>query len=243
MPTFGHVGRRASQDVSTGACRIEWLRLLQHGRAIDTHSTVVKAMAQPLITPVLDSQPDAPAVEIAPKPQSGDSLHERHPHAETPKFARMVDDASLLLTHAAETGTEVDATTRATILNAKATANLDWNYADAGNLLAAIGVLTAKLKVTASSLRASKCDRINPDIKSLRRWTLILAAPIILFSVLSFVSSSISTTIRTDITNANELLVKLRAELGTKAAPTSGTPDKPALPQGLNEGDVLTQLQ
>lgn len=201
-------------------------------------------MAQPQITPALDSWSDPRAVEIPPKSQPGDSFrHERRPQVEIPKFARMVDDAILLLTHAAETGTDVDASTRATILNAKAAANLDWNYADAGNLLAAIGALTAKLRVTANSLRASKNDRVNPDIKSLRRWTLILAVPIVLFSVLSFVSSSISTTIRSDITNANELLVKLRAELGTPAVPTAGTPDKPTLPQGLNEGDVLTQLQ
>lgn len=200
-------------------------------------------MAQVQITPVLDSGSDPSAVEIAPKPQPRNSFqHERRPHAEIPKFARMVDDAILLLTHAAQTGTDVDATTRAAILNAKAAANVDWNYAEAGDLLAAIAVLTAKLRVTAHGLRASSSDRINPDIQSLRRWTLILAVPIIVFSVLSFVSSSISTTIRTDITNANELLVKLRAELGTQTAPTAGTPDKP-FPQGLNEGDVLTQLQ
>ena len=74
-------------------------------------------------------------------------------------------------------------------------------------------------------------------------WTVILAVPIILFSVLGFVSSSISSTIRSDITTANELLVKLRAELGTRTAPTGGTPDNPKLPQGLSEGDVITQLQ
>lgn len=200
-------------------------------------------MAQAQITPVFDSMSDPGAVKIATKRQPGKSSHHEHLHTEIPNFPRMVDDAILLLTHAAETGTDVDSTTRTTILNAKAAANVDWNYADAGNLLAAISVLTAKLKVTATSLRASKSDRGNPDITSLRRWTLILAVPIVLFSVLSFVSSSISTTMRTDITNANELLVKLRSELGTPAAPTAGTPEKPALPQGLNEGDVLTQLQ
>jgi hypothetical protein len=200
-------------------------------------------MAQAQITPVLGSMSDPRAVEIATKPQPGKTSHGERLHTEIPNFARMVDDAVLLLTHAAETGTDVDAATRATILNAKAATNVDWDYPDAGNLLAAIAVLTAKLKVTAGSLRASKSDRGNPDITSLRKWTLILAVPIILFSVLSFVSSSISTTMRSDITNANELLVKLRAELGTPAVPTAGTPNKPALPQGLNEGDVLTQLQ
>lgn len=60
---------------------------------------------------------------------------------------------------------------------------------------------------------------------------------------LDFVSSSISTTVRTDVTTANEPLVKLRAELGAPNAPTAGTPEKPALPAGVIEGDVLTQLQ
>lgn len=200
-------------------------------------------MAQAQITPVLGSISDPRAVDTATKPQPGKASHRERLHTEIPNFARMVDDAVLLLTYAAETGTDVDAATRATILNAKAATNAEWDYPDAGNLLAAISVLTAKLKVTAGSLRASKSNGGNRDIKSLRRWTLILAVPIILFSVLSFVSSSISTTMRSDITNANELLVKLRAELGTPAAPTAGTPEKPALPQGLNEGDVLTQLQ
>jgi len=200
-------------------------------------------MAHSQIAAVLDSGSDGRAVEMAAKPPRPDSFHERHRNGETPKFARLVDDAILLLTHAAETGADVDPTTRTTVLNAKAAANLDWNYADASNLLAAISVLTAKLKVTANSLRASRADRVNPDITNLRYWTLALAVPIIFFSVLSFVSSSISSTMRTDITNANELLVKLRAELGTPAAPSAGTPEKPTLPQGLNEGDVLTQLQ
>jgi len=61
--------------------------------------------------------------------------------------------------------------------------------------------------------------------------------------VLAFVSSAISSAIRTDITTANELAVKLRSELGTPEAPTGGTPEKPTLPTGLNEGEVTTQLQ
>ncbi len=162
----------------------------------------------------------------------------------TPSFEHVVDDAMLLLTHASEQGLDIDETTRTSILTAKAAGKADWNYAGAGNLLAALATLSAKLKpVTAGSLRASSSDLVDPDIRNLRLWTFLLAIPIILFSVLSFVSSSMSTAIRNDINTANELLVKLRAELGTPSAPTAGTPDKPSLPQGLNEGDVITQLQ
>ena len=162
----------------------------------------------------------------------------------TPNFGRVLDDAMLLLTHAAETGTDVDEATRTSILNAKAAANQDWNYPGAASLLAALSELAAKLKpITADSLRTSCSNSANPDVRSLRWWTCVLTVPIILFSVLSFVSSSIATEIHTDITTANELLVKLRAELGTPDAPTAGTPDKPALPAGLNEGEVLIELQ
>lgn len=161
-----------------------------------------------------------------------------------PSFARVVDDAMLLLTHAAETGVEVDEVTRTSILNARTAPHPDWTYPGAANLLASLASLVAKLKpVTADSLRASGSNLINPEIRSLRRWACLLAFPVVLFSVLTFVSSSISSAIRADISTANELVVKLRAELGTPKAPTSGTTEKPTLPQGLNDADVITQLQ
>jgi hypothetical protein len=162
-----------------------------------------------------------------------------------PDFDRVADDAMWLLVHATETGIDVDDITRTSILHGKAAAHASWDDPGAANLLAGLAKLATKLSpVTAESLRASSGNlTTNPTIKILRIWTGILAVPIILFSLLGFVSSSISSAIRTDISTANELLVKLRAELGTPAAPTSGTPDKPTLPQGLNEGDVITQLQ
>jgi hypothetical protein len=157
-------------------------------------------------------------------------------------FARIRDDAMSLLMRTAETGIPVDDNTRNSILHANAT-NAGWDDPGAANLVAGLATLAAKLgPVTAESLRASRGSLTSPTIKSLRMWTCVLAVPIILFSLLGFVTSSISSTIRTDITTANELVVKLRAELGTAAAPTGGTPDKP-LPAGLNDGDVMTQLQ
>jgi hypothetical protein len=160
-----------------------------------------------------------------------------------PDFPRAVDDALRLLVYAAETGRSVDDTTRGSILRAKATASSGWDDTIAANLLVALTKLADELKpVTAESLEAS-CGRLTrPTISSLRTWAGFLVAPIFVFSVLGFVTSSISGAIRTDITTANDLLVKLRSELGTEGAPTAGTPDKP-LPAGLNVGDVITQLQ
>ncbi len=203
-------------------------------------------MSQPAISPSLEVEADSIPADVL----SSRVLSEQKSDGPqlvsngVPDFASVLDDAMLLLTYAAEQGIDVGETTRTSILTAKAAGSCDWSYPGAGNLLAAFATLAARVKpVTADGLRASRSDVVDPDIRNLRRWTFLLAIPIILFSVLSFVSTSMSTAIRSDITTANEILVKLRAELGTTSAPTAGTPDKPALPQGLNEGDVITQLQ
>ena len=195
--------------------------------------------------PPLDVKSDSPSGDTPRNAQAERSARPAREHSGSiPSFRHVLNDAMLLLTYAAETGTGVDDTTRTAILTARAVSTPDWDYAGAGALLVALSTLAAKLKpVTADSLRASSSDLANPDIRTLRWWTCVLTVPIVLFSVLSFVSSSISTAVRNDITTANELLVKLRAELGTPDAPTAGTPEKPALPAGLNQGDVLTQLQ
>jgi hypothetical protein len=161
-----------------------------------------------------------------------------------PDFSQAVDDGLRLLVYAAETGRSVDDATRASVLRAKAAANAGWDDKIAADLLAALTKLADELRpVTAESLQASCGQMTKPTITSLRKWALLLAIPIVVFSVLGFVTASISGTIRTDIKTANELLVKLRSELGTPAAPSKGTPDKPQLPEGLNESDVITQLQ
>jgi hypothetical protein len=147
-----------------------------------------------------------------------------------------------LLLYAAEMGRPVDDTTRASVLRASIATRTGWDSTVAANLLAALTKLSAQASpVTAESLKAYS-DDTRPTIRSLRKWTICLAIPIIVFSVLGFVSSAISNVIRTDITTANDLVVKLRPELGTTKAPKGGTPDKP-LPEGLNEAEVITQLQ
>ncbi len=160
----------------------------------------------------------------------------------TPDFCHATDDALRLLLYAAEMGKEVDDTTRASVLRASIATRGGWDGTVAANLLAALTKLSAQASpVTAESLKAYS-DETRPTIRSLRKWTIWLAIPIIVFSLLGFVSSAISNVVRADITTANDLVVKLRPELGTAAAPKGGTADKP-LPEGLNEGEVLTQLQ
>lgn len=159
-------------------------------------------------------------------------------------FDSAVGDSMCLLMYAAQNGKIVDDTTRSGILHAVTASNAAADETAVCNLLAAYTKLAAQLSpVTADSIRASYGNETKPTIKSLRMWACILVAPIMLFSVLAFVSSSISSAMRTDITTANELAIKIRSELETEQAPTAGTVSQPRLPQGLNEGDVLTQLQ
>lgn len=161
-----------------------------------------------------------------------------------PDFPRAVDDALRLLVYAAETGRSVDDVTRNSILHAKAAASAGWDETVSANLLAALTKLAADLSpVTAESLEESSGRQTKSTIIILWLCAFALAIPITVFSVLGFVTSSLSSSIRSDITTANNLLVKLRSELGTKTAPSAGTAERPLLPQGLNEGDVITQLQ
>jgi hypothetical protein len=63
-----------------------------------------------------------------------------------------------------------------------------------------------------------------------------------LLSLAGFLTSAISDDIRKNIVTANALAVKLRAELGPPSASTPAKADSP-LPSGLNEVDVITDLQ
>ena len=211
-------------------------------------------MASPELTKELDPTESSNATLDASKTNSDKAVQDQPgrqvyvispaPASEPfPDFDRAVNDSMWLLMYAAETGRNVDDITRNSVLRARAASTAGRDDSVTADLLAALTKLAAELSpVTADSLRASR-DLTKPTITSLRIWTGILAIPIIVFSVLAFVSSSISSAIRTDITTANELLVKLRAELGATAAPTGGNPDKQEFPKGLNEGDVITQLQ
>lgn len=158
-----------------------------------------------------------------------------------------LEDAERLLKYAAETGVAVDAATRDQILEARAANGSGWTDETAANLLTALTELAASLKpVTAQSLRACSEDTGN-TVRTYWLVSICLAAIIVPFSLASFLSSAISTAIRTDITTANELAVKLRSQLGPPPVPTTNpantaSPARPLAP-GLTESDVITELQ
>jgi hypothetical protein len=166
-------------------------------------------------------------------------------YAQPPPYVNgALDDAERLLKYAAEIGIDIDTDTRDHVLEARIARGTGWSEETVANLLAALTKLAALLKpVTGESLKACSDDGTRPTLRIYWMVAFCLAIVIVPFSLVSFVSSAISNAIRSDITTANELAVKLRAELGTALAPTGGTPDKPELPKGLSEADVITQLQ
>ena len=164
-----------------------------------------------------------------------------------------LNDAERLLKYAAETGVEVDSGVRDSILRARDAARLGWDPKVVGDLLEALTKLAAQLKpVTAESLRAThNKNQVHPTFRGYWIVSVCLAVCILFFSVLSFVTTAISTTIRADITTANDLAVRLRTQLGTPPAqvPATTSPastsaiDLSQPPPGQSAVEIITELQ
>jgi hypothetical protein len=164
-------------------------------------------------------------------------------------IGKALSDAEQLLGYAAESGIEVDAGTRDSILRARAAGSAGWDEKTVADLLEALTVLAAKLKpVTAESLRAFDA---KPTFRAEITVSVCLAVIIVLFSVVSFVTTAISTAIKADIVTANELAAKLRAQLSPPSTQTKAAADSTAAtardpsqpPPGVNAIDVITELQ
>ena len=148
-------------------------------------------------------------------------------------------DAERLLKYAAEIGIDVTADTRGAILRARSASTESWSEQTAADLLAALTSLAARLKpVTAESLKAYH-DDTRPTVNNYLVWVIILACVIIPASIATFVTSAVSNALRDDITRANVLAVKLRAELGAPQPP-----DKVfVFPESVSASDVIADLQ
>ena len=164
-------------------------------------------------------------------------------------IGKVLDDAEQLLEYAAESGIEVEAGTRDSILRARAVGPAGWDEQTVANLLQALTDLAGNLKpLTAESLRAFDA---KPTFRTEVGVSVCLAVIIVLFSVVSFVTNAIATAIKADIVTANDLAAKLRAQLGpapaqaeTTAASTSTPARDPSQPPpGVNAIDVITELQ
>ena len=130
-------------------------------------------------------------------------------------FTEALDDAERLLKYAAEFGVPVDDSVRDRVLHARAIGVENWDEATAASVLAALSKLASQLRpITADSIRACCSDGTRPTVRTYWIVAVCLAAVIIPFSLASFVATAISNTVKTDIATANDLAVKLRAQLG-----------------------------
>jgi hypothetical protein len=160
-------------------------------------------------------------------------VHISEKYLDPSHFKDTLEDAESLLKYAAEIGIDIDAQTRDSILEARSALSTGWDENTAAHLLSALTRLAARLKpVTAESLKASR----NGDSTNTGRryWVIasVLAVLIIPYSLASYVTSSISDSIRKDIVTANDLAVKLTTQTAT-----------PVLPVGLTRSDVVVELQ
>jgi len=154
-------------------------------------------------------------------------------------FVSALDDAERLMKYAAETGVDIDETARAAVLSARSAMTTGWTEAASAGLLRALTQLAARLKpVTAESLRAYHHET-RVTVRTYLRVAIVLACIIVPASIATFVTSAVSTALRDDISKANALAVKLRAELGPPSA--SGAPAE--IPKGIGEADVISDLQ
>jgi hypothetical protein len=127
-------------------------------------------------------------------------------------FAEALADAERLLKYAAESGMSIDDATRDSVLQARAASSSGWTEEAAAKLITALTSLAALARpVTAASLKACQ-DEIKPTARIYFWSAIFLAALIVPFSVASFLVSAISTTIRSDISTANDLALKLNKQ-------------------------------
>jgi hypothetical protein len=143
------------------------------------------------------------------------------PGSESPRYlAEALKDAERLLKYSAETGTTVEDDIRHYILQARAADNgSGWDKEIAANLLMALTKLAARVKpVTAESVKW--CENTRPAVRTYFLVAICLAFFIVPFSVVSFVATAISTAIRNDIVNGNDLAVKLRVQFPPPSSAT-----------------------
>lgn len=150
-------------------------------------------------------------------------------------------DALELLAYAAEAGIPVDPSIRTAVLTAQSTREGHWSEQTAASLLDALTSLAAQLQpVTVDSLQVcAKEERVHKTIRTYKKVAFWLAALIIPFSVITFITSALSEAIRKDIETANGLVVKLGDEVRSGQAQGRTAP----LPRDVPDREVIRALQ
>ena len=166
----------------------------------------------------------------------------------------------MLLGYAAEAGIEVKDTVRDGVIKARVEIQGGGiREQTLGNLLTALTTLAVAVKpVTVESLKASEHPEEARKLIRFYGWIAIgIGLIIVVFSLVTFVSSSMSEKIKADINLANSLASKLRVELGPSSVDittaTTNIANVPAqdlvwfgpggIPAGLTDKDVISDLQ
>jgi hypothetical protein len=159
-------------------------------------------------------------------------------------FGEALKDAERLLKFASESGVSVEDSTRDHVLQARTAFHKGWDETTAANLLSALSKLAAQLKpVTAASLKV--CDSeagVRPTVHTYWIVASVLAVVILVFSVLSFVATAISTAIRADIATANGYAVKLNSELVSPDSPATSATSAAGVMRGGSPAESPTGL-
>ena len=144
-------------------------------------------------------------------------LDDSSPSSPYKRVAEKLDGAERLLLHAAETGIKIDDDVREAVLNARATVADKWDKQTAAAVLWALTSLSQKLTpVTAENL-TKWSDKAFKRHMSFYKWVAMCLTPIIVvFSLVTFITSGISKAIDADITRGNELAVKLGDQIRAK---------------------------
>jgi len=149
------------------------------------------------------------------------------PETEIPSFEHMIEDAQLLLSYGATVGATLnDADVK--ILNGeiqKAAADTSGNHDYTDALVAYSRVAKQLLPVTAYTLR--ECFVSSKRImRSYARWGSVFVILIVSASLVTFVSSTISDSMKGEIDLANSKVITLRAHFGQPGQESS--PEQPA---------------
>jgi len=177
--------------------------------------------------------PTAPSKDAAPSP-------------EIPSFARMIEDAQLLLAYAATVGATLN-DEDVKILNdeiQKVAAEKSGSYNYTASLLSYSHIAKQLLPVTAYTLRECFVGS-QRTMRSYARWVTVFVILIVSASLVTFVSSNISDSMKSEIDLANSKTITLRSHLGP--APQSGSDQPVKLPNSAqsnySEQDKLIDLQ
>ncbi|MEI9949447.1 MAG: hypothetical protein WDO74_10800 [Pseudomonadota bacterium] len=165
-------------------------------------------------------------------------------------LARELADAEALLSYASEIGIDIAASAREAILRARAAQGSAVSPEIATGLLSALANVALQVRpVTAQSLRACADPRQARIVVRAYTWIAVgLCALLLPFSVITFVSSAISDSIRKDTETANALALTLAdRERAIRSAVASATANGagsagPASP-GFSANDMLKELQ